>query len=222
MRCRSGEYYAAGNVPDIHIRNLTPRGIRFYSPLHLPPPLILNAWNVVRSSERVKDIEREGNAKEIVGMFPTCIRSLAAPKRCGEIPTKTHLTFDMVFEVPSKIITSQPADEGSSAPICCLRTASAAAAAANIPLAPPPIIPILRRRRRWPCFVSANCDVGCCFEEEDDEDEDEDEDEDIERIRDDGDDAACDRDDGRCLAESFLIRSFLCEAELEAMRRGIT
>jgi hypothetical protein len=64
--------------------------------------------------------------------------------------------------------------------------------------------------------------VGCCFEEEDDEDEDEDEDEDIERIRDDGDDAACDRDDGRCLAESFLIRSFLCEAELEAMRRGIT
>ena len=112
----------------------------------------------------------------------------------------------MVFDVPSKIITSQPAAEGSSASRC-LRTASAAAAAANIPLAPPPMIPILRRRRRWPCFVSANCDVGCCFEEEDEDDEDEDED--IERIRDEGDDAACDRDDGRCLAESFLIRSFL-------------
>jgi hypothetical protein len=125
----------------------------------------------------------------------------------------------MVFDVPSRTTTSQPAAEGSSA-LRCLRTASAAAAAANIPLAPPPMIPILRLRRRWRCFVSANCDVGCSFEEEEDED--------IETIGDDGDDAAFDRDDGRCLAELFLIRSFLWygkrdgEGELEATRRGNT
>ncbi len=72
--------------------------------------------------------------------------------------------------------------------------------------------------------------MGCCFEEEEEEEEEEDVDEDIETIRDEGDDAAFDRDDdGRCLAASCLMRSFPWwygkrddDMELEAMRRGIT
>jgi hypothetical protein len=82
---------------------------------------------------------------------------------CRSTRKRTHLTFDMVFDVPSNTITSHtspdddpPSEDGSSSSSPTGRwlrirpkrdsAASVADAAANMPLAPPPMMAILRRR----------------------------------------------------------------------------